>query len=166
MNKVNSTLLRSSGTRNTLTSVLNIRHLWSGRALRVRGHGTNLDGGRILFHGRRLFLATAGGLLLRVRGSGGRLAFGSGLLLLDWLPRDELLFGLGERERLALEVLRRPARLADLLVRGLAVPACYDGELLVDRAVAQDLDRLAEVGDQPRLVQRGGVDDRAVVEPF
>ena len=42
------------------------------------------------------------------------------------LARDELLLGLGELERFALEVLRRAAGLGDLLVGRLAVPAGDD----------------------------------------
>src|SRR5687767_14198822 len=59
--------------------------------------------------------------------------------------RNELLLGLGELKRFALEVLSRAAGLVDLLVRRFAVLAGDDRELLADLAVAKDFHRLLHV---------------------
>src|SRR6185437_5126674 len=101
---------------------------------------------------------------LRLGRCGCRRRFSSGFNLLGFFAGDEFLFGLGEFEILALEILSGSTGLRDLFVSRSAVPAGNDSELLADRAVAKNLDGEIAVGNQALLLQAVEIDGCAIVE--
>src|SRR5438046_44953 len=119
MNKVKSTLLRSSGTRKMLTKVLNMVRYCTDLRFAI----SNL---RFENHGIRSKSRVEISLLLLLLGVGSRCGglrggcFLGGFLLLSaaggWFSGDELLLGLWELERRPFDILSCPTGIGDLLM--------------------------------------------------